>query len=349
MDSFQESLETMSHKRRRLELKEGEHDSTIAISELEHRPRTRVHIERNDTCIACGSAGHLPRRHPYANTAEGFLVGCVLHNTYSHATGDCEIFTRLSLERKVEILFIQRSSMAPVYVGEMPRLTLANMDHASLLRRAHGPYTPGFASRIDSGSYQYDARIRGQMQNEGHVMNDLNTEIGRARLQDLEQWSATQVYDPFTKFGYLHLAVGDWPTFGQEWAGQQYRRLRDTEMELPILPGPQEPVIPRQLHHRVQQSSLPTTPIQGEVTLPTRPGADLDVSSHLEPGSRYVSPFGHIPRKIVSRHESGCESMEIHYGHGSYKNSMGSSVGLDEDDALVRESIETGVLKREPT
>lgn len=205
------------------------HDSVSNTGPNTKRQKTKPKPEEKPDfpCAACGAQNHNLDRHPYPDTAEGFVVGCIMHNTYSHSTDNCKTFNALDAWDQATLVVMKRPLMAPVWLGNRTTLTiLTAARNPRPFPYDFGPYSPRFASRLADEDIFNDPGIQAQIQTEHRMINDLTTAKGRARLKDLGDWSSTQLREPLTATGaYETMTMDDWPVMNSIWMSAQLERL----------------------------------------------------------------------------------------------------------------------------
>lgn len=90
-------------------------------SRSEAGPRTNKRPRRDASCVACFSLDHKLADHPYSNTEEGFLLGCIIHNSYTHTLAECRDWQAMDSILQIRMAIMNRVSKAPIYLrGQTP-------------------------------------------------------------------------------------------------------------------------------------------------------------------------------------------------------------------------------------
>lgn len=216
-------------------------DSSSNTGQNSKRSKRQV---QTSECVACHDPGHRLGKHPYANTEAGYLVGCIIHNTYSHTLAQCNVWAAEDPLSKYQKALQDRPSMAPVYIaGTLPTDILKDAEAETgspvTWARKAGPYTPGFMKTLNSGDL---GPLVWQQLEAGRRIN------APSEANDYLNWSGSQVRDPLAEVMYE--GIIDWPLPDATWEASELTRLQALAQQgevtgiippQPVPPYPQAP------------------------------------------------------------------------------------------------------------
>lgn len=218
-------------------------DSSSNTGQRSKRPNRKTEAQERElaACPACFDPSHDLAHHPYANTRAGYLVGCIIHNTYSHKLTEFRLWNGYSPMMKCIAALQDRPCMAPVYVaGKSPIDIINDAAHetgvSTIWLWGSGPYTPGFMTMLSSGQLTIQVW---QKFNQGRCINDPYLS------KDLKTWSDTQVIDPDSDSLYTGVI---WPTFDTEWEKMELARLYTASKKGEVIGITPSPSIYLQVH-----------------------------------------------------------------------------------------------------
>lgn len=252
-------------------------DEVATISPGDSSPNTGRNNKRSkhrvqaSECVACHDPGHRLGKHPYANTEVGYLLGCIIHNTYSHTLAQCNVWAaedRLSKYRKA---LEDRPSMAPVYIaGTLPTDILkdaqAETRRPITWTREAGPYTPGFMKMLNSDDLSPSVR---QQLEAGRRINP------PSEANDYLNWSGSQVRDPLAEVMYE--GIINWSLPDATWEASELARLQALAQR-----GEATGIVPPQPVPPCPQAPPPVAPVLAPETAPASSQPSIKVEDVSE-------------------------------------------------------------------